>query len=113
MGLWPGHQGHYAAEGPGHHGRPGCSEGSRGRRSNTSPGTWCDDVGMTDNALSSPSGPTAQDEVAVIASDLIRIDTTNPGDHSGPGERAAAEHVAGLLAEVGLEPNVLESHPKR
>jgi acetylornithine deacetylase/succinyl-diaminopimelate desuccinylase-like protein len=60
-----------------------------------------------------PGGPTAQDEVAAIASDLIRIDTTNPGDHSGPGERKAAEYVAGLLAEVGLEPTVLESHPKR
>jgi acetylornithine deacetylase/succinyl-diaminopimelate desuccinylase-like protein len=48
-----------------------------------------------------------------LASELIRIDTTNPGDHSGPGERAAAEYVAGLLAGVGLEPIVLESHPKR
>ncbi len=56
---------------------------------------------------------TAQQEVAAFASDLIRIDSINPGDHSGPGERAAAEHVAGLLAEVGLEPIVLESHPKR
>jgi acetylornithine deacetylase/succinyl-diaminopimelate desuccinylase-like protein len=66
---------------------------------------------MSEN--SSSAGRTAQDEVAVLASDLIRIDTTNPGDHSGPGERAAAEHVAGLLAEAGLEPVVLESHPKR
>ena len=48
-----------------------------------------------------------------ICRDLIRIDTTNPGDHSGPGERKAAEYVAGLLAEVGLQPAVLESHPKR
>ncbi len=56
---------------------------------------------------------TAQDEVVDICRDLIRIDTTNPGDHSGPGERRAAEHVAGLLAEAGLEPAVLESHPKR
>ena len=48
-----------------------------------------------------------------ICRDLVRIDTSNPGDHSGPGERLAAEHVAGLLAEVGLEPVVLESHPKR
>jgi acetylornithine deacetylase/succinyl-diaminopimelate desuccinylase-like protein len=69
---------------------------------------------MTENApTSSPASPSAQDEVAAIASDLIRIDTTNPGDHSGPGERAAAERVAELLAEVGLEPAVLESHPKR
>jgi acetylornithine deacetylase/succinyl-diaminopimelate desuccinylase-like protein len=56
---------------------------------------------------------TAQDEVVGMCRDLVRIDTSNPGDHSGPGERAAAEHVAGLLAEAGLEPTVLESHPKR
>jgi acetylornithine deacetylase/succinyl-diaminopimelate desuccinylase-like protein len=56
---------------------------------------------------------TAQDEVVDICRDLIRIDTSNPGDHSGPGERHAAEHVAALLAEVGLEPHLLESHPKR
>ena len=56
---------------------------------------------------------TAADEVVEICRDLIRIDTTNPGDHSGPGERKAAEHVAALLSEVGLEPDVLESHPRR
>jgi acetylornithine deacetylase/succinyl-diaminopimelate desuccinylase-like protein len=56
---------------------------------------------------------TAQDEVVDICRDLVRIDTSNPGDHSGPGERLAAEHVAGLLGEVGLDPVVLESHPKR
>jgi acetylornithine deacetylase/succinyl-diaminopimelate desuccinylase-like protein len=69
---------------------------------------------MTENtASSSPGRTTAEDEVATIASDLIRIDTSNPGDHSGPGERAAAEHVAALLAEAGLEPKVFESHEKR
>ena len=48
---------------------------------------------------------TAQDEVVDICRDLLRIDTSNPGDHSGPGERTAAEHVAALLAEApdGLE----------
>jgi len=56
---------------------------------------------------------TAQDEVAALCSDLIRIDTTNPGDHSGPGERQAAEHVATLLADAGLDPVLLESHPGR
>jgi acetylornithine deacetylase/succinyl-diaminopimelate desuccinylase-like protein len=61
----------------------------------------------------SARGTAAQDEVAALASDLIRIDTSNPGDHSGPGERAAAEYVAGLLAEAGLEPTILESHAKR
>jgi len=56
---------------------------------------------------------TAQQEVAGLASDLIRIDTTNTGDDSGPGERMAAEHVAGLLAEVGLETTLLESRKNR
>jgi acetylornithine deacetylase/succinyl-diaminopimelate desuccinylase-like protein len=55
----------------------------------------------------------AEEEVVAICRDLIRIDTTNPGDHSGPGERKAAEYVAGLLSEVGLAPAVLESHQKR
>jgi acetylornithine deacetylase/succinyl-diaminopimelate desuccinylase-like protein len=72
---------------------------------------------MTENSASTPGtgqrGTAAQDEVAALASDLIRIDTSNPGDSSGPGERAAAEHVAGLLAEVGLEPTILESEAKR
>ena len=57
--------------------------------------------------------PTAEDEVVQLCQDLIRIDTSNPGDHSGPGERAAAEYVAEKLAEVGLEPRLLESHPRR
>jgi acetylornithine deacetylase/succinyl-diaminopimelate desuccinylase-like protein len=56
---------------------------------------------------------TAQQEVAGLASDLIRINSTNTGDDSGPGERAAAEHVAALLAEVGLEPTLLESRKNR
>ncbi len=55
----------------------------------------------------------AADEVAAICSDLIRIDTSNRGDHSGPGERKAAEHVAALLGEVGLDAKIYESHPGR
>ena len=66
---------------------------------------------MTDNPARAEKA--AEDEVVAICRDLIRIDTTNPGDHSGPGERKAAEYVAGLLSEVGLEPLVFESHPKR
>ncbi|GEL93430.1 M20/M25/M40 family metallo-hydrolase [Cellulomonas composti] len=56
---------------------------------------------------------TAADEVVDLCRDLIRIDTSNYGDGEGPGERAAAEHVAGLLDEVGLEPEVFESAPRR
>ncbi|WP_406311410.1 M20/M25/M40 family metallo-hydrolase [Streptosporangium sp. NBC_01639] len=54
-----------------------------------------------------------EDEVAGLCSDLIRIDSTNAGDNSGPGERAAAEYVAEKLAEVGLEPQILESDGNR
>ena len=57
--------------------------------------------------------PSAQDEVVDICRDLIRIDSSNYGDGSGPGERAAAEYVAGQLAEVGLEPEVYESADRR
>src|SRR5690606_32315044 len=54
------------------------------------------------------------DEVVRICSDLIRIDSTNTGDPTtSAGERAAAEYVAQALAEVGLEPTVLESAPER
>jgi acetylornithine deacetylase/succinyl-diaminopimelate desuccinylase-like protein len=55
----------------------------------------------------------ASAEAVGICRDLIRIDTTNFGDGSGPGERQAAEHVAGLLAEVGIEPQLFESEPGR
>ncbi len=69
---------------------------------------------MTENTASPGlRGTAAEDEVATLASDLIRIDTSNPGDHSGPGERAAAEHVGGLLADAGVEAKVFESHEKR
>ena len=52
-------------------------------------------------------------EVVDICRDLIRIDTTNFGDSSGPGERKAAEHVASLLSDVGIEPELFESEPGR
>ncbi|WP_329193927.1 MULTISPECIES: M20/M25/M40 family metallo-hydrolase [unclassified Streptomyces] len=54
-----------------------------------------------------------EDEVVDLCRDLIRIDTSNYGDHSGPGERKAAEWVAEKLAEVGLEPQIIESHKGR
>jgi acetylornithine deacetylase/succinyl-diaminopimelate desuccinylase-like protein len=47
-------------------------------------------------------------EVVEICRDLIRMDTTNYGDGSGPGERKAAEHVATLLDEVGIEAEIFE-----
>ena len=56
---------------------------------------------------------TAQDEVLGICQDLLRIDTSNFGDGSGPGERVAAEYVMGSLTEVGLAPELVESAPGR
>src|SRR5688500_3725621 len=47
-------------------------------------------------------------ETLEICRDLIRLDTTNFGDASGPGERKAAEHVAAPLAEVGIESELVE-----
>ncbi|MGZ4453298.1 MAG: M20/M25/M40 family metallo-hydrolase [Nocardioides sp.] len=52
-------------------------------------------------------------EVVEICRDLIRIDTSNYGDASGPGERKAAEYVAGLLDEVGISSRLHESAPGR
>jgi acetylornithine deacetylase/succinyl-diaminopimelate desuccinylase-like protein len=49
--------------------------------------------------------PTAEDEVVDLCRDLIRIDTSNPIKP----ERPAAEYVAEKLAEVGLEPKIVES----
>ena len=56
---------------------------------------------------------TAEEEAVRICQELIRIDTSNYGDGSGPGERAAADYVMGLLQEVGLDPQLTESDPGR
>ena len=50
-----------------------------------------------------------EDEVARICADLIRIESVNYGDGSGPGERKAAEYVMDQLTEVGLDPVLVES----
>ena len=62
--------------------------------------------------MPTPTAPATTDpaaEVVDICRDLIRIDTSNFGDDSGPGERSAAEHVAGLLDEVGIGSRLHES----
>lgn len=60
-----------------------------------------------------PEPMTASDEVVELCRELIRIDSTNYGDGSGPGEREAAEYVVARLSEVGLQPEILESGPRR
>ncbi|MBD9699832.1 M20/M25/M40 family metallo-hydrolase [Flavimobilis sp. GY10621] len=57
--------------------------------------------------------PRAEDEVLRICRDLVRMDTSNYGDGSGPGEREAAEYVQALLEEVGLEVTYVETEPRR
>ena len=52
------------------------------------------------------------EEVVELASDLIRIDTSNRGG-GDCAERPAAEYVAERLGEAGLEPLLLESEPGR
>ncbi len=54
----------------------------------------------------------AEDEVVQLCSDLLRFETVNRGGGDG-NERDAAEYVAEKLAEVGIEPTVLESKPNR
>ncbi|MEV7596089.1 M20/M25/M40 family metallo-hydrolase [Kitasatospora sp. NPDC089797] len=64
---------------------------------------------MSERSESAAPRVTAESEVAEICRDLIRIDTSNYGDGSGPGERKAAEYVAEQLAEFGIEPQIFES----
>ena len=52
-------------------------------------------------------------EVARIARDLIRIDTSNFGGGNSKGEREAAEYVGAFLTSLGLEPEYYEPIPNR
>lgn len=66
---------------------------------------------MADNEDRADVAP--EDEVARICADLIRFESVNYGDGSGPGERKAAEYVTEQLTEVGLDPVLVESEPGR
>ena len=52
-------------------------------------------------------------EVVELCQQLIRIDTSNYGSVNGPGERQAAEWVAGQLDEVGIRADIIETAPGR
>lgn len=52
-------------------------------------------------------------EVARVARDLIRIDTTNWGEGKSRGEREAAEYVGAYLESLGLTPEFYEPIPRR
>jgi acetylornithine deacetylase/succinyl-diaminopimelate desuccinylase-like protein len=54
--------------------------------------------------------PSGADEVVGLASDLIRINTSNTGEpRPATPERPAAEYVAAKLAEAGYDPAYVES----
>ena len=61
----------------------------------------------------SPEATAAQAEVVGLLRDLIRIDTTNDGTDTGPGEAAAAEYVEASLLEAGLEVERFETTSSR
>jgi len=69
--------------------------------------------GMPSVAPVAQPAVTAEDEVVGLCQGLLRIDSSNYGDGSGPGERAAAEYVMAALTEVGLDPEYYESEPGR
>ncbi|WP_034091303.1 M20/M25/M40 family metallo-hydrolase [Streptacidiphilus albus] len=69
---------------------------------------------MTESSAVPAASPSfGESEVVDLCRDLIRMDTSNYGDGSGPGERVAAEYVAEKLAEFGLEPEIFESERGR
>ncbi|MDR2722809.1 MAG: M20/M25/M40 family metallo-hydrolase [Cellulomonadaceae bacterium] len=70
---------------------------------------------MTPGAGSADGGTDrrASREVVSICQNLLRMDTSNFGDDSGPGERQAAEYCAGLLADMGLDVELFEARPGR
>jgi Acetylornithine deacetylase/Succinyl-diaminopimelate desuccinylase and related deacylases len=63
--------------------------------------------------MSAEPDPTALDETAIIARDLIRFDTTNYGEGRSNGEADAADYVAEKLTALGLKPQLIESDPGR
>lgn len=80
----------------------------RARAGPAAPGVGWYEEPMTTHAASTPPSPTV--DVVDLCRDLLRIDTTNTGDTAtSAGERAAAEYVAGKLAEVGVESQIHES----
>lgn len=53
------------------------------------------------------------DDVEELCSRLVRLDTTNYGAGESAGEREAAELVATVLSNAGIEPAILERTPRR
>jgi len=71
--------------------------------------TW---VGAEPGRALAGAAAEAEAEAVEMCQELIRIPSVNLGEGDGD-ERAAAEYVAERLAEVGLEPTILQSAPRR
>ncbi|MGN6599709.1 MAG: M20/M25/M40 family metallo-hydrolase [Actinomycetes bacterium] len=63
--------------------------------------------------MASDTTSRAAELVTDLCRELIRFDTSNYGDGSGPGERKAAEWTAERLTDAGLTPEIYESEPGR
>lgn len=59
---------------------------------------------MTSTGVDDSSARTlaAEDEVATLVQELVRIDTSNFGNHEGPGEAEAAAYCQARLLEAGI-----------
>ena len=68
--------------------------------------------GMSESSAGTADAP-VDAEVVDLCRELVRMDTSNYGDDSGPGERKAAEYVAAMLDEVGIESRLYESKSGR
>jgi acetylornithine deacetylase/succinyl-diaminopimelate desuccinylase-like protein len=55
----------------------------------------------------------AETDVVALCHNLLRFDTTNYGDDDGPGERSAGEYISGVLADSGLDVEIIEARPGR
>src|SRR5438270_13220751 len=96
--------------------RCGARSGPRRRRANPTPPADDAARAMVGKVVVTHESGTAQlptnpsDDVVQVVSRLIRFDTTNTGEpETTPGEAECAQWVAEQLAEVGYQPEYLES----
>ncbi|MFC4244716.1 M20/M25/M40 family metallo-hydrolase [Gryllotalpicola reticulitermitis] len=68
---------------------------------------------MTDPVRPGSDVHSELDETAIIARELIRIDTTNYGDGKSKGETEAAEYAAAKLEALGLAPQLFDADTRR
>jgi acetylornithine deacetylase len=61
----------------------------------------------------STSAEESMSELETLLADMVRIDSTNPDLAGGPGEAAFAAHLAGLMADLGLEVDLWDALPGR